>query len=163
MNHKYVILLLTLLMATMVTARTKTTQAGLRTAHILVEPIPATVADSTATSATASVDQNLITLRGFNKRKGDARESFLITNNASHRISNPRITLRYSTLDGGMIHERTVTVPIALNPGETRMAEVKTFDVQHTFYYYAGPAPRKNATPFKVAFRLVGYDIPVGL
>lgn len=143
-------------------ARTKTTQPNLRTQHIVVEPIAMAAADSLATGQSLP-DQTLVTLRGFNKRKSDARESFLITNHATHRMSNPRLTFRYTSMDGGMIHERTVTVPVTLNPGETRLAEVKTFDVQHLFYYYAGPVPRKTATPFKVAFRLVGYDIPVGL
>ena len=146
--------------------RVKTTQSNLRTANILVEAIPTTTADSTANagadSTTTVIDQNLITLRGFNKRVGDAKESFLITNNAKHRITNVRVTFRYTTLDGAMIHERNVTIPVSLNAGETKMAEVKTFDVQHLFYYYAGPVPRKSATPFKVAFKLLGYDIPVG-
>ncbi|MBO4870964.1 MAG: hypothetical protein J5565_03145 [Muribaculaceae bacterium] len=157
---------LILLLALGAQPRVKTTQSNLRTANILVEAIPATTADSTthtvADSTTTIVDQNLITLRGFNKRANDAKESFLITNNAKHRIANVRVTFRYTTLDGAMIHERNVTIPVSLNAGETKMAEVKTFDVQHLFYYYAGPVPRKNATPFKVAFKLLGYDIPVG-
>ena len=49
-----------------------------------------------------------------------------------------------------------------LKPGETKLVSVKSFDVQRLFYFYAGPQPRKQATPFKVAFRLVGYDVPVG-
>ncbi|MBR1803562.1 MAG: hypothetical protein IJ775_01470, partial [Muribaculaceae bacterium] len=122
MRHLFLVLSIILITAS-VAGRTKTTQANLRTAHIMVEPIPATAADSTATSAVTTVDQSLVTLRGFNKRAGDARESFLITNHATHRMANPRITFRYTTLDGGMIHERTVTVPVTLNPGETGMAE----------------------------------------
>ena len=46
--------------------------------------------------------------------------------------------------------------------GETQLVAVRSFDVQRLFYYYGGPQPRKVATPFKVAFRLLGYDIPVG-
>ena len=53
-------------------------------------------------------------------------------------------------------------MPVSLKPGESKLVSVKTFDVQRLFYYYAGPKPRKQATPFKVAFRLTGYDIPVG-
>ena len=53
-------------------------------------------------------------------------------------------------------------VTVSLKPGETQLVAVRSFDVQRLFYYYGGPRPRKVATPFKVAFRLLGYDIPVG-
>lgn len=140
--------------------RTRTTQANLRTASIIVDPIP--VVAPTDSALVAAVDQRAVTLRGFNKRTSDAKESFLVTNNTEHRMSGLRITLRYTTMDGAMIHERMVSIPIMLNPGETQLATVKTFDTQHLFYYYAGPKPRKSATPFQVAYRLVGYDLPVG-
>ena len=73
-----------------------------------------------------------------------------------------RLLLRYSTMDGNVLHERRVVVPVDLKPGETKLVSVKTFDVQHVFYYYGSGKPRKSATPFKVAYRLTGYDIPVG-
>ena len=53
-------------------------------------------------------------------------------------------------------------ITVSLKPGETKLVSIKSFDVQRLFYYYAGPQPRKSATPFQVAFRLTGYDIPVG-
>ena len=160
MKPSFLLPLLLILLALSAGARTRTTQANLRTASIIVEPIPVTQpADSIAVAA---VDQNAVTLRGFNKRLRDAKETFLVTNNTDHRISGIRITLRYTTLNGDMIHERDVAVSISLNPGETQLADIKTFDIQHLFYYYAGPAPRKQATPFKVAYRLKGYDIPIG-
>ncbi len=144
-------------------ARTRTTQAHLTTAAIVLDVIePAATGTGTDTIAGADIDQGSITLRGFNKKAGDSRESFLVTNNTDHRISAIRITLRYTTLDGSMIHERKVVVPITLNPGDTQVAVIKSFDTQRLFYYYAGPRPRKAATPFKVAYRLTGYDIPIG-
>lgn len=147
-----------------VAARTKTTQANLQTAAIILDiidaPITATGSDSIALSD--SIDQSIITLRGFNKKASDSKESFLVQNNSTHRISAIRITLRYTTLNGVMIHERNAVIPIVLNPGDTQLATIKSFDNQRLFYYYAGPKPRKNATPFKVAYRLTGYDIPIG-
>ena len=160
MNQRFLVLALIFLCALSASARTRTTQTNLRTAKILIDPIPVVAAEDSV--AVAAVDQHAVTLRGFNKRAGDSKETFLVTNNTDHRISAIRITLRYSTLEGAMIHQRIVNVPIVLAPGETQLAEVKTFDTQHLFYYYAGPKPRKSATPFQVAFRLNGYDIPVG-
>jgi hypothetical protein len=77
-------------------------------------------------------------------------------------MSAVRLLLRYTTMGGEMLTQRVVNVPVSLRPGETKLVSVKSFDVQRLFYYYAGPQPRKQATPFKVAFRLTGYDIPVG-
>jgi hypothetical protein len=110
----------------------------------------------------ADIDPNAVTLKGYSKRASDSKESFFITNNTSHRMSAVRLLMRYTTMAGEMLTQRTVNVPVNLKPGETKLVSVKSFDVQRLFYYYAGPQPRKQATPFKVAYRLTGYDIPVG-
>ena len=140
-------------------ARTRTTQSQLKSNSQIVEQIPdANVPDSLL----RDLEPNAVTLKGYSKKASDSRESFFVTNNTRHRISHIRLLMRYSQMNGEMLHERTATVEVDLRPGETRLVAIKTFDVQRLFYYYAGPKPRKSATPFKVAFRLVGYDIPVG-
>ena len=145
--------------ATMAQARIKTTQYQLKSDSQLVEQMPdAQVPDSLL----RDIEPGAVTLKGYSKKASDSRESFFVTNNTSHRISHIRLLMRYSQMNGEMLHERTVTVEVDLKPGETRLVAIKTFDIQRLFYYYAGPKPRKAATPFKVAFRLVGYSIPVG-
>ena len=140
-------------------ARTRTTQTQLKNNSQVVEQIPdASVPDSLL----RDLEPNAVTLKGYSKKASDSRESFFVTNNTNHRISHIRLLMRYSQMNGEMLHERTATVEVDLRPGETRLVAIKTFDVQRLFYYYAGPKPRKSATPFKVAFRLIGYDIPVG-
>ena len=139
--------------------RTRTTQAQLKNNSQIVEQIPdASVPDSLL----LELEPNAVTLKGYSKKASDSRESFFVTNNTNHRISHVRLLMRYSQMNGEMLHERIATVEVDLKPRETRLVTLKTFDVQRLFYYYAGPKPRKSATPFKVAFRLVGYDIPVG-
>lgn len=158
MKHIALILVL-LLTATAVQARTRTTQTQLKNNSQVVEQIPDTwVPDSLL----RELEPNAVTLKGYSKKASDSRESFFVTNNTNHRISHIRLLMRYSQMNGEMLHERTATVEVDLKPRETRLVSIKTFDVQRLFYYYAGPKPRKAATPFKVAFRLVGYDIPVG-
>lgn len=140
-------------------ARTRTTQKNLKNNSQIVEQIPdANVPDSLL----RDIEPNAVTLKGYSKKASDSRESFFVTNNTNHRISHIRLLMRYSQMNGEMLHERTANVEVDLRPGETRLVAIKTFDVQRLFYYYAGPKPRKSATPFKVAFRLIGYDIPVG-
>lgn len=154
---------LTLLMVVMVVvtaqARTRTTQSQLKNNSQVIEEIPAGVVPD---SLLRDLEPNAVTLRGYSKKASDSRESFFVTNNTNHRISHIKLLMRYSQMNGEMLHERTATVEVDLKPHETRLVAIKTFDVQRLFYYYAGPKPRKSATPFKVAFRLVGYDIPVG-
>ncbi len=142
-------------------ARTRTTRKNLQSLEVPVA-VMESGDDLLPDSLDASVDPNAVTLKGFSKRASDSKESFFITNNTKHRMSAVRLLLRYSTMNGEMLTQRTVTVPVSLKPGETKLVSVKSFDVQRLFYYYAGPKPRKQATPFKVAFRLTGYDIPVG-
>ena len=151
--------LMTLMLAAGAQARTRTTQSKLGNAKTVVEQIEP---DSCQTDSIDGIDPHAVTMRGFSKRASDTKESFFLTNNTRHRISHVRLLMRYTTLQGDMLHEREVTVPVALKPGETQLVAVRSFDVQRLFYYYGGPQPRKVATPFKVAFRLLGYDIPVG-
>ena len=142
-------------------ARTRTTRKSLQSLEVPVVVMDA--ADSLLPDdLDTDIDPNAVTLKGYSKRASDSKESFFITNNTKHRMSAVRLLLRYTAMNGEMLTQRTVTVPVSLKPGETKLVSVKTFDVQRLFYYYAGPKPRKQATPFKVAFRLTGYDIPVG-
>jgi len=142
-------------------ARTRTTRKNLQSLEVPVAVMQADDAllpDSLGTE----IDPNAVSLKGYSKRASDNKESFFVTNNTGHRMSAVRLLLRYSTMNGEMLTQRTVTVPVELKPGETKLVSIKSFDVQRLFYFYAGPKPRKQATPFKVAFRLTGYDIPVG-
>ena len=157
-------LLLTLVLATIIAgnvdARTRTTRKNLRSLEVPVATLETT--DGTVPDSLTTINPDAVSLKGYSKRASDSKESFFITNNTSHRMSAVRLLLRYTTMNGEPLTERTVTVPVSLKPGETQLVEVKSFDVQRLFYFYAGPQPRKQATPFKVAYRLTGYDIPVG-
>ena len=143
-----------------VDARTRTTRKNLRSVEVPV--VVMDTADGLLPDSLMQVDPAAVTLKGFSKRASDSKESFFITNNTGHRMSAVRLLMRYTTMQGEMLTQRTVTVPVSLKPGETKLVSVKSFDVQRLFYYYAGPQPRKAATPFQVAYRLTGYDIPVG-
>jgi hypothetical protein len=159
-NRLFLLITLVAVVAVVASARTRTTQKQLKNNSQIVEQIPdASVPDSLL----RDLEPNAVTLKGYSKKASDSRESFFVTNNTKHRISHIRLLMRYSQMNGEMLHERTATVEVDLKPGETRLVAIKTFDVQRLFYYYAGPKPRKSATPFKVAFRLIGYDIPVGI
>ena len=153
-------ILLIALSVSQLDARTKTTRKNLRSVEVPVVTLDAD--DGLLPDSLAQVDPDAVAIKGFSKRASDAKESFFITNNTASRMSAVRLLLRYTTMDGEMLTQRVVNIPVKLKPGETKLVSVKSFDVQRLFYFYAGPQPRKQATPFKVAFRLVGYDVPVG-
>ena len=153
-------LLLALLCVNTLDARTRTTRKNLRSVEVPIAVLESS--DGLLPDSLVDVDPNAVTLKGYSKRASDSKESFFITNNTGHRMSAVRLLLRYTTMQGELLTQRTVTVPVNLKPGETKLVAIKSFDVQRLFYYYAGPQPRKQATPFQVAFRLTGYDIPVG-
>lgn len=152
--------LLILLCVSTLDARTRTTRKNLQTLEVPVVALDAD--DSLLADSLTLLDPGAVSLKGYSKRASDAKESFFITNHTEHRMSAVRLLLRYTTMNGEMLTQRTVNIPVNLKPGETKLVEVKSFDVQRLFYYYAGPKPRKQATPYKVAFRLVGYDVPMG-
>lgn len=156
----FVMLLLLCISTLEVDARTRTTRKNLRSMEVPVMALEPN--DDLLPDSLAQLDANAVTLKGFSKRASDSKESFFITNNTNHRMSAVRLLLRYTTMNGEMLTQRTVNIPVNLKPGECKLVEVKSFDVQRLFYFYAGPHPRKQATPFKVAYRLTGYDIPVG-
>ncbi len=153
-------LLLLALCVNTIDARTRTTRKNLRSLEVPVMALDSS--DDLLPDSLQAIDPDAVTLKGYSKRASDSKESFFINNNTSHRMSAVRLLLRYTTMNGEMLTQRQVTVPVSLKPGETKLVSIKSFDVQRLFYYYAGPQPRKQATPFKVAFRLTGYDIPVG-
>ena len=153
-------LLLMLLCASTMDARTRTTRKNLTTAQVPVLMVEAD--DGLLPDSLTGIDPAAVSLKGYSKRASEGKESFFITNNTSQRMSAVRLLLRYTTMDGELLTQRAVTVPVSLKPGETRLVSVRSFDVQRLFYYYASPKPRKQATPFKVAYRLTGYDVPVG-
>lgn len=140
-------------------ARTRTTMSGLRNSTL---PVTVIEPDSTLSQETPCIDPSAVTLRGYAKRASDAKESFFVTNNTNGRMSHVTLLLRYTSLKGELLHERQVTVAVQLQPRQSQLVSISSWDVQRLFYYYAGPKPRKAATPYSVAYRLLGYDVPVG-
>ena len=108
-------------------SRTRTTQSHLRTDNVPVEVL--ITGDSIE-----GVNASDITLRGFAKRASDSKESFFITNNTTHRMSAVRLLLRYTTMSGEMLTQRTVTVPVSLKPGESRIVSF-TIDADLLKFY----------------------------
>lgn len=102
---------------------------------------------------------NKISFVGFDKESGSNFESFIIKNEGTQRLRGFKVRVDYLDLQGRMLHSRTVEDTCLVPAGETRRIDVKSWDKQHTFYYYLGNVPRKVATPFKVKFHPISFRV----
>lgn len=92
------------------------------------------------------------TFSGYDKELNSSKESFLLTNRSSKVITGFVVRIDYQDMEGRMLHSRLIEESCVLPPGETRRFDIKSWDSQHTYYYFLGNEPKKVATPYKVAF-----------
>lgn len=102
------------------------------------------VADSVA------FDLKNVSFSGYDKTVSSSKESFLITNHNAEAIEAIEVKITYLDMKGRMLHSREVRVSCYVPAGETRKADISSWDTQRTYYYHLGPAPKKVATPYKV-------------
>ena len=98
----------------------------------------------------ATVLKDSIRFSGFDKIAQSRMESFFITNNSSINIKEFRLRIDYTDMNDRMLHSRDITIETDLPAGETRKADIRSFDTQGSFYYHKSNPPRRRATPFKV-------------
>ncbi|MDD5870040.1 MAG: hypothetical protein PUC77_00945 [Bacteroidales bacterium] len=104
-----------------------------------------------------------ISLSGYDKTLYDRNETFYVSNGTPFRISRIVVKMVYTNLSGEMLHEQTYDIECDIPAGETRQLSVRSFDTQHTHYYYKSRKPRRSAIPYKVEYSLERYDVVVQL
>lgn len=91
---------------------------------------------------------------GYDKGLNSAKESFFVTNTNGNTLREFTVEITYLTMDGKMLHKRSVTKQIDVPTGETRRIDIPTWDTQHQFHYQqTDPAPKRRSTPFRVRMR----------
>ncbi|MGN0232534.1 MAG: hypothetical protein ACI4A8_10050 [Muribaculaceae bacterium] len=102
----------------------------------------------------------LISIKGFEKRATDAKETMLVTNNTTYNISRVKVRFRYTNNETGeLLHQRDEWLDCEIPAGTTRSVDIASFDRHRRFYYYLSPRSRRQATPFAVAIKILRYDI----
>lgn len=96
---------------------------------------------------------------GYDKPANASRETFHVINSSQGYIKKAGITINYLDLQDRMLHSRDVSVYCNTPAGETRLVSIPTWDVQHTFFYYLGPEPKRIATPYKVEITLQWIEV----
>lgn len=76
-----------------------------------------------------------ISFSGFDKPQSSARETFFITNHTDRTMSGLTLYIEYLMPDGRQLHKRFVKLVCNIPPGETRQAEIESWDKQKSFYF----------------------------
>lgn len=119
------------------------------------------IIDTVKVTNTAVFNADVVSLRGFSKRAGESKESFLLINHSNMHLSRVVLLFRYFDTNNVLFHEREVIVECDLPPYSSRVTSIKTFDEGHNYYYYNTKNLKEGAVAFKVGFTLLRYDIVV--
>lgn len=114
--------------------------------------IEVNIADSLNKGVLSDYLSNIVGFAGYDKEANSNIESFLVLNHSDQIITGFKVKIDYLDLKGRMLHSRTVESACMVPSGESRRVDIKSWDLQHTYYYYLGNEPKKVATPFKVEF-----------
>ena len=101
------------------------------------------------------IDQ--VTFAGFDKKINSSMESFFITNHTDRTLTAIALYIDYLTPDGRQLHKKYYKLACNIPPGETRKADIKSWDTQHSFYYVKSAPPKGGGSPFTVKFDPIAY------
>ena len=104
-------------------------------------------------------DLSKIKFTGYEKEINSRMESFIMVNPGAFKITGFRTRVDYLDMQGRPFHSVVLEELIDVPPGESRRMDVKSWDLQHTYYYYLGNEPRKVAVPFQVEFTPLSFWI----
>ncbi len=97
-----------------------------------------------------------VTFSGFDKPGRSSKESFFITNHTDRTLSGISLYIDYLTPDGKQLHKRWIRLNCHIPPGETRKADISSWDSQRAFHYIQSQDTR-TSSPFTVIFDPVAY------
>ena len=96
---------------------------------------------------------------GFDKTAGSNTESFFISNGLKKALCRLEIQITYTDMKGRQLHKRTVSIDTAIPSGETLRTDIKSWDIQKSFYYHKSARPKRQATPFDVKIDLLSVTL----
>lgn len=105
----------------------------------------------------ASRMNDSIRFSGYDKPVNAAREAILVSNNSQTGIYGIKIEITYKDMQGRMLHRREALIKLAVEPGETRKGEFKSWDSQKSYYYHLSQPPRRVATPYQIEIHPLSY------
>lgn len=98
-----------------------------------------------------------VVFAGFDKNRNSSVESFFITNNTDRTLTGISLYIEYLTPGGSQLHKKFIKLDCRIPAGETRKADIKSWDTQRSFYYIKSNPGRNGGTPFDVRFDPIAY------
>lgn len=96
---------------------------------------------------------------GYDKEPNSNIESFILINNSDLPVTGFKVRINYLDMQNRMLHSREITEPCFIPGKESRRFDIKSWDTQHTYYYYLGNQPKRVATPYQVKFEPISFWI----
>lgn len=98
-----------------------------------------------------------IIFTGYDKPQNSSTESFFIMNNTDRTLTGINLYIEYFTTDGELLTKRYVKLSCNIPPGERRIAEVESWDKQHSFHYCNSRHAKGGSTPYTVSFDPISF------
>lgn len=98
-----------------------------------------------------------VVFTGFDKNRSSSKESFFIINNTDRTLTAVNLYIEYLTPDGRQLHKRFLKLSCSIPPGETRKADIPSWDTQRSFHYYKSTGKNKGGNLFMVNFDPVAF------
>ena len=98
-----------------------------------------------------------IAFTGYEKPQSSATETFFITNNTDRTMTGITLYIEYLTVEGRQLHKRFVRLACNIPPGETRLADIPSWDEQKSFHYEKSAGSKRGGIAYKVIFDPVSY------
>lgn len=113
-------------------------------------------------TVTAPEADSLLHVYDFAKPLRSRTESMRLTNHGALTLTRAVLTFSYSDAEGRLFHSRTLSLQLDIPAGETRIADIPSFDRQTRYRYLHTPAPKRtpslaftvNITPDTLIYRL---------
>ncbi len=98
-----------------------------------------------------------ISFSGYDKPQQSMKETFFITNNTDRTMTGVTLYIDYLDMQGRQLNKKYYKLSCLIPPGETRQAELTTWDKQKMFYYELSVPGRRGGVPFKITIDPVAY------
>ena len=98
-----------------------------------------------------------VVFSGFDKTKNNSNESFFIINNTDRTLTAVALYIDYRTPDGRQLTRRFIRLICNIPAGETRKADIPSWDTQRSFYHIKSEKPRRGGNPFDIRFDPIAY------
>lgn len=150
------ILLFSLILASVVAVGQNTTRKGVRAP----QPAQTAVSKDTKSALVAPSDAHSVDVNGYDKPLRSRRETFFVTNNEARSLTRMAFTITYFDMNGRQLHEEKHIVNVDIPSGETRQVSFPSWDKQQSFYYRRSAEPKltEQATPYDVKVAVTGVE-----